>query len=242
MNVPPDLLCAEDQDRATPARDSAVETCAVLPSQRALLVDAHQMFRQSLRFLLESQMGLTVAEAQTGTEALAQIGREVFDFVLMDVHLADANGIGLACRILEKHRETRIIVLSADSDPLRIDEALRAGVMGYVLKTNAAEELRRAITSVGGGTRYLSPEANAALLAGYQRLRETPVTTTPLSPREHEVVRLIAAGQRTREIAEKLGIGLKSAETYRHRLKHKLGLFSVAEITRYAIREGLTAI
>ncbi len=205
-----------------------------------LLVDDHRLFQQSLRLLIEQQMGLTVtAEAKTGAEALAHVEREAFDFILMDVHLPDANGIEISRRILEIRREARIIVLSTDSDPLRVDDALLAGVMGYVLKSNAVEELQRAITAVEAGTRYLSPEANAALLAGYRRLREAPVNALPLSPREREVVRLIATGQRTKEIADTLGIGIKSAETYRRRLMQKLGLFSVAEITRYAVREGL---
>jgi DNA-binding NarL/FixJ family response regulator len=205
-----------------------------------LLVDDHRLFQQSLRLLLEHQMGLSVAaEAQTGAQALAHVEREAFDFILMDIHLPDANGIDISRRILEIRRDARIIVLSTDSDPLRVDDALLAGIMGYVLKTNAAEELQRAITSVDAGTRYLSPEANAALLAGYRRLREAPVATPPLSPREREVVRLIAAGERTKEIAASLGIGVKSAETYRRRLMQKLGLYSVAEITRYAVREGL---
>ena len=209
-------------------------------TKRVLLVDDHRLFQQSLRLLLEHQMGLSVAaEAQTGAQALAHVEREAFDFILMDIHLPDANGIDISRRILEIRRDARIIVLSTDSDPLRVDDALLAGIMGYVLKTNAAEELQRAITSVDAGTRYVSPEANAALLAGYRRLREAPVDTPPLSPREREVVRLIAAGERTKEIAASLGIGVKSAETYRRRLMQKLGLYSVAEITRYAVREGL---
>jgi len=207
---------------------------------RVLLVDDHQIFRQALRLLLEQQLKLVVAaEAKTGAEALEHVEREAFDLILMDIHLPDANGIDISRRVLERRRDARIIVLSSDADPLRVDDALLAGVMGYVLKVNAADELQRAITSVAEGTRYLSPEANAALLAGYRRLREAPVAAVPLSPREREVVRLIASGQRMKEIAAALGIGVKSAETYRRRVMQKLGLFSVAELTRYAVREGL---
>lgn len=205
-----------------------------------LLVDDHRMFHQALRLLLEHQLHLTVAAtAESGAEALAHVGNSAFDLILMDVHLPDTNGIDVSRRILELRPDARIIVLSSDADPLRVDEALLAGVMGYLLKINATDELRAAIESVAAGTRYLSPQANAALLAGYRRLRETPATTPPLSPREREVVRLIASGQRTKEIAATLGIGVKSAETYRRRVMQKLGLFSVAELTRYALREGL---
>jgi DNA-binding NarL/FixJ family response regulator len=207
-----------------------------------LLVDDHRMFHQALRLLLEHQLGLTVtATAESGADALAHVERTAFDLILMDVLLPDTNGIDVSRRILELRPDARIIVLSSDADPLRIDEALLAGVMGYVLKINATDELRRALASVAAGHRYLSPEANAALLAGYRRLRETPATTPPLSPREREVVRLIATGQRTKEIAATLGIGVKSAETYRRRVMQKLGLFSVAELTRYALREGLAS-
>ncbi len=192
--------------------------------------------------MLENQLGMSVAgEAADGAGALALAAQRAFDLILLDLHLPDLNGIEVARRILEQRRDARIIILSSDSDPLRIDDALLAGVMGYVLKVNAFEELQRAIKSALQGQRYLSPEANAALLASYQRLRDAPANAQlpALSPREREVVRLIAAGQRTKEIAAALGIGIKSAETYRRRLMQKLGLFSVAELTRYAIREGL---
>lgn len=208
--------------------------------KRVLLVDDHRLFQQGLRLVLEYQLGMTVAaQAQTGAEALAHVEREPFDFILMDVHLPDATGIDISRRILELRRDARIIVLSADADPLRIDDALLAGVMGYVLKSNAPDELGRALETVANGARYLSPEANEALLAGYRRVRESPLTLPPLSPREREVVRLMAEGRRTKEVAAALGIGVKSVETYRRRVMQKLGLFSVAEITRYAMREGL---
>lgn len=208
--------------------------------RRVLLVDDHRMFQQGLRLMLEQQLGLTVAAAAaSGAEALEQVDRTAFDLVLMDVHLPDASGIEVSRQILARRPTQKIIVLSSDSSPRQIDEALLAGVAGYVLKTNAGDELERAIAAVAAGNPYLSPEANAALLAGYRQLRETPHCAPALSPREREVIRLIAAGQRTKEIADALGIGVKSAETYRHRLMQKLGLYSVAELTRYAVREGL---
>lgn len=198
------------------------------------------MFLHGLRLVLEHELGLTVAaEAETGAEALAHVERAAFDLILIDLHLPDANGIQVSRKILEQRRDARIIILSSDADPLRVDDALLAGVMGYVLKANAAAELSRAIAAVGAGTRYLSPEANAALLSGYRRLRESPLSSPPLSPREREVLRLIAAGQRTKEIASALGFTVETAETYRRRIRLKLGLNSVAELTRYAVREGL---
>lgn len=205
--------------------------------RRILIVDDHRLFQQGLRLVLEQQLGRSVAaEAQTGEQALALAAREPFDLILMDVHLPDADGIDVSRRILERRPETRIVMLSSDADPRRIDEALRAGALGYVLKVNAAEELQRAIAAAEEGRRYLSPEADRALLAGCAR--PEPVA---LSPRERDVLRLIATGARTREIAAALGIGVKSAETYRARLMRKLGMFSVAELTRHALREGLAA-
>lgn len=239
--VNPAAAPAHPDSREHDAAAAQISTSTSHPmGKRILLVDDHRLFQQGLRLVLERQPGLIVAaEAQTGAGALALVEREEFDIILMDVNLPDNNGIEISRRILEMRRDARIIILSTDADPSRVDDALLAGVMGYVLKVNASEELHRAIEAAAIGQRYLSPEANAALLAGYRRLREAPVDTPPLSPREREVIRLIAAGHRTKEIAATLNIGVKSAETYRRRLMKKLGLFSVAEITRYAVREGL---
>lgn len=207
---------------------------------RVLTVDDHVIFQQALSLVLEHRMGLPVtAAATTGAEALSLVENSSFDLILMDVHLPDANGIDISRTILQHHPEAKIIILSSEADPRCVDEALLAGILGYVLKTNAIAELQQAITAVAGGTRYLSPEANAALLVSYQRLREIPASTAPLSSREREVVQLIASGQRTKEIAATLGIGVKSVETYRHRTMQKLSIFSIAELTRYALRVGL---
>ena len=208
--------------------------------KRVLIVDDHLIFQQALCLVLEHQMGLTVAaNAATGTEALAHAERDTFDLILLDVHLPDVEGIEISRRILQLRPEAKIIVLSAEADPRRVDEALLAGVLGYVLKTNAITELRHAIEAVEAGRRYLSPEANAALLGSYQHLREASISTVSLSGREREVVKLIATGQRTKDIAATLGIGMKSVETYRNRTMQKLGKYSIAELTRYALQEGL---
>ena len=207
---------------------------------QVLIVDDHRMFQQGLKLLLQHKLGLTaVDEAQTAAEALEKTRGSTYELILMDLHLPDGNGIEVSRRILAENGATRIIMLSSDAAPARIDDALLAGVCGYVLKVNAPEELERAIAAARAGQRYLSPEANAALLDCYQRIRQSTPSTPPLSPREREVVRLIAAGRRTKEIADALGISVKSAETYRRRLMQKLGLFSVAELTRYALREKL---
>jgi DNA-binding NarL/FixJ family response regulator len=232
---PPSDVPPEGAGRPQPTQASLTSQ----PARRILLVDDHRMFGQGLRLVLEKQRGMSVMEVQTGAQALEAVAAEAFDAILMDVNLPDSNGIEVSRRILELRRDARIIVLSTDASPMRVDDALLAGVMGYVLKVNPTEELFRAIESALQGQRYLSPEANAALLSGYRRLREAPVATPPLSPRERDVVRLIAQGKRTKEIAAELNIGVKSAETYRARVMAKLNLSSVAEITKYAIREGL---
>lgn len=153
-------------------------------------------FLQALHLLLEQQLGLTVAaEARTGAEALAHVERDDFDLILMDVHLPDANGIEISRRILDHRKDAKIIILTADADPHRIDEALLTGVLGYVLKINTTEELQHAIIAVSAKTRYLSPEANAALLAGYPGLcKPRPTSSKPLSTHEHEAICVNAAG------------------------------------------------
>ncbi len=192
--------------------------------------------------VLENRLGLEVAgKARTEKEALAKAKELEADLILLDVHLGNENGIHIARRLLEKRPEEKIIMLSSDVDPLRIDEALMVGVMGYVFKKNLVEELKTAIETVLDGSRYLCSEGNDSLLKSYRRLRDPQAgpSLVGLSPREREVLRMLAEGLLTKEIADRLGVSVKSAETYRSRLMKKLQLFTVAELARFALREGL---
>lgn len=209
------------------------------------LVDDHQMIRQGLRLIIEQRTPLrVVGEASTGAETLEAVSRLAPDVVLLDLHLPDMDGLEVARQILALRPETKIVVLSSDASPLLISHALQAGVLGYILKENASEELERALQTAVAGQSHFSPEVSSILRQDFQRRRgEKQLAARPeLSDREEEVLRLIAAGLRTKDIANELNIGVKTAETYRRRLMNKLELKTVAELTRYAIREGLVKL
>lgn len=207
-----------------------------------LLVDDHQMIRQGLRLIIEQRTALkVVGETSTGAETIDAVNRLNPTIVLLDLHLPDMDGLDVARQILALRPNTRIVVLSSDASPLLISQALQAGVLGYILKENAPEELERALQTAVVGQSHFSPEVSSILRQDFQRRRseKTLAAKPELSEREEEVLRFIAAGLRTKDIANELNIGVKTAETYRRRLMNKLELKTVAELTRYAIREGL---
>ena len=213
---------------------------------KVLLLDDHAMFRHGLRRLLEEQPDIrAVAEAATGRAALEQLQSFAPDIVVVDIHLSGENGIDFARQILAAQPSTRIIVLSANSSLNLIHNALQAGVLGYVTKMNAAEELLRAIHSVLDHCIYLSPDVASAVATGYLKLQEgniVPASKLLLTERERCLLKLIAEGRRNKEIAEELGIALKSAETFRSRLMKKLGCANTNELIRYALREGIASL
>ncbi len=206
-----------------------------------LLVDDHRLVRRGFRLLLEQDAELeVVGEAGDGEAALALIRSTKPEVVIMDIHLPGTGGIEVSRLALQEFPTLKIVVLSADADTQLVNEALRAGVSGYVLKESAPEELPRAIAAVRADRLYFSPEVASMALLDYRRsLTEEGNRRPQLSPQEREVLRLLATGLRTKEIATEMTISVKTAETYRRRLSQKLGCQSVAELTRYAIREGL---
>ena len=209
---------------------------------RILLIDDHRLLRDGLRALLARHHEFRVTgEAGDGASALRAVRSQPFDIVLLDVHLPDMNGIEVARRILAVFPEIKVIVLSSDHSHDCVHEALLAGVSGYILKDNATDDLLRALHTVVAGQLYLCPEVSTDIVASY-RSGLLPNVAPPqpiLSERELQVLKLLADGLRSKEIADNLGIGAKSVETYRARLMEKLKLGSVAELTRYAVREGI---
>lgn len=208
---------------------------------RLLLVDDHTMFRAGLRSLLQAHYpDVVVDEAEDGATALRCAEVEKPTVVLLDIHLPDQSGLEV-CRQLHTCCATaRVIMLSAEADLSYVNEALKVGASAYLLKSCAPEELRQAIDMVLGGKLYLCAEANQAILENYsQALRACTSERPLLSGREQEVLRYIAEGLRTKEIAARLQLGVKSVETYRRRLMKKLACSSTAELVRYALREGI---
>ncbi len=210
---------------------------------KIFIVDDHPLFRDGLRqaFAQRPEFQL-VGEASTAATALPLILEALPDVVLADVHLPDSTGIELVGKLLTARPSLRILMLSGDSDPALIESALDAGACGYVLKDTIVPVLIHAVEMVMAGKLFISPEASAEML---EYLRKTPVKSekveADVSERERDVLRLIADGQRNKEIAAHLGLSTKSIETYRSRLMRKLGCSSPAELVRYAIRTGIVA-
>jgi DNA-binding NarL/FixJ family response regulator len=210
-------------------------------SIRLLLVDDHAMFRAGLRSLLQSRYPeAALAEAGDGAAAIQRADELKPDVIILDLHLPDGNGLEVARQILARSPAARIIVLSAEPNLSYASEALEAGVSAYLLKANAPEELPLAMSAALAGRLYLCSEANAAVLEEYRQALTARTSVRPLlSEREQEVLRLTADGLRTKEIAARLDVGVKTVETYRRRLMKKLACGGTAELVRYAMREGI---
>ena len=202
-----------------------------------LLADDHQIVRQSLRALLEKEGLKIVGEASNGQEAVTIAESLHPDIAVLDVSMAVLNGIDAAKEIRRVSPQTKAIFLTVqDEDPYLLD-ALRVGAKGYVIKTHAAENLVQAIREASRGGVYLSPEISRAVVQAYQN--KTELSSVPLSPRERQVLQLIAESKSTKEVAGVLRISVKTAETHRTRIMEKLDIHQVAGLVRYAIRCGL---
>ena len=208
---------------------------------RVLLVDDHTLMRKGLKALLEKEPSLEIcAEAADGMDAV-RLARELKpDVVVMDLGLPRLNGVEATRQILEEDPACRVIALSMHQDKRYVTRALRAGACGYLLKDAALEDLVKAIEAVGQGQTFLSPEVAGLVI---DELKNQPEgqeqVDSLLTGREREVLQLLAEGQSTKDIAKLLHISPKTVETHRRKLMDKLDLHSVADLTRYAIREGL---
>lgn len=212
---------------------------------KVLLADDHEIVLDGLKKLLSGDIDFkVVGEAKDGRQAVTAALKTKPDIVVMDITMTSLNGIEATKKIVEELPETRVIILSMHKGREFISEALQAGALGYLLKECAFEELYDAIRDVKNGRVYLSQEITGVLVDDYvQTLSENiNVKKDLLTSREREVLQLIAEGNSTKEIADMLFLSIKTIETYRSRLKKKLKVESVAELTKYAIREGLTSL
>jgi two-component system, NarL family, response regulator NreC len=212
---------------------------------RVLLVDDHAIMRDGLRLALTSQSDLEVAgEASDGRSALQLLERHRPDVIVMDIGLPDTDGIVLSGQILARWPNVRIIILSALNDRRHLEEALKVGVAGYILKVNAVTELVRAIRAVTQRQTFFSPEVSTVLAGGYKEMLATDpaAADSGLSERELGVLKLIAEGRNTKEIAADLGVSVKTIESHRTRIMAKLNLHSVADLTKYALRKGYISL
>ena len=202
---------------------------------RLLIVDDHRVVRSGLRLLLQTQPHLNVVgEASSGAEALELARREQPDLVILDLAMPGGSGL---LHLKELARMARVLVLTMHDDVAYVRQVMQAGGCGYVLKEAADVELLAAIEAVAAGQTYIYPTLAARLLQA-ERPRESQVA--PLSPRELEVLRLVALGHTNQEIAEQLQVGVRTVETYKNRVCEKLGLHTRSEMVRYALEHKLT--
>ena len=212
--------------------------------RRVFIVDDHGMMRSGLRALLKDDPGLQiVGEADQGRLAVQMISQSLPDIVLMDLRMPDMNGIDATRQIVAGTPQAKVIGLSADTNRNSVVEMLRAGAKGYVIKDSAFEELEKAIKVVIENKIYLSPGITNLIVEDWVQGEAGTVSVFGiLSAREREVLQLISEGKATKEIASLLSVSLKTAESHRRNLMEKLHVESVAELTKYAIREGITEL
>ena len=206
-------------------------------SLRILLADDHQVVRQGLRILLERVGFAIVAEAADGCEAVLLSAAHRPDLAILDLSMPKRDGLDAAKRILEREPAMRVVLLTMHTDDHQVVAALQAGVRGYVLKTQVVHDLIQAIRKVIDGGVYLSPGVSRAVIDAYLDNRKIPAER--LETREREVLRLVAEGLTSKEIAAVLKLTAKSTESYRERIMTKLDIHDLAGLVRYAIRHGL---
>jgi len=204
---------------------------------RVVLADDHPVVLAGMKALIQASPDIEVAgESNDGHSALQVLNTIAPDIAIIDISMPEMGGITLANRIAQDHAATKVLVLTAQEDRAYVQQLLSAGARGYVLKRSAADELIRAIRTVHAGGLYVDPAIADKILA--HRSSTEPAATGSLSEREEEVLKLAAQGWTNRESAEKLGISVKTVETYKARAAEKLDLRTRAEIVRYGKSRG----
>jgi DNA-binding NarL/FixJ family response regulator len=212
---------------------------------RVLVADDHQIVRQGLKHLIETQQDMeVVGEAEDGRTILKLTRELTPNVIVMEVKLPNLNGIEATRKILSELPDIKIIALSAYADGHLVTNMLKAGACGYLLKDCAFEELAQAIRLAMGNKAYLSPRIAEIVVKDYvsQVPGQSQSYFAALTPRELEVLQLLTGGKRTSQIADVLHISVKTVDTHRQQIMYKLGTRSLAELTKYAIREGLTTL
>jgi len=204
---------------------------------RMLIADDHHLVRESLRALLEKSGFDVLAEAGDGREAVRLAGELKPEIAMLDVAMPGLNGLDAAQQIQKVSPRTKCVLLTMHPEEQYVAAAMRAGVKGFLLKTQVAQDLVRALQEVARGGVYLSPRVSQVVVEASLGRRE--IDADPLTPREREILQLIAEGLATKQVAAQLGISVKTAESHRARIMRKLNVHEVTGLVRYAIRQGL---
>ena len=210
-----------------------------------LLADDHKILRDGIRSLLEKEPDFeVVGEADSGRTAIELACELKPDVIIMDIGMPDINGIEATREILSRVPSIQVLALSMYSDKRFVVEMLNAGATGYLVKDCAFEEMLSAVRSVASNQRYIAPKLLETFIDDYMKNKcnNGMMKKTQLTPRESEVLRLIAQGYNSKKIASELNISVKTVDTHRQNIEHKLELHSVADLTKYAIRVGLISI
>jgi len=206
------------------------------------IVEDQRMMRELLASVLSRQTGLrVVGEASSGAQAISMVRERKPNVVLLDIGLPDVSGMAVARTLQNVAQAVKLIALSVHSESSVVDGMLAAGATGYVVKTAASDEIVEAIRTVAGGGTYLSSSIARSRRDAFMNLGGEPPVTV-LGPREQEVLALLADGKRSAEIAFELRISVATVEVHRRNIMRKLGLHTVAQLTKYAIRKGLTPL
>jgi two-component system NarL family response regulator len=205
-----------------------------------LLVDDHPLMRQAIIVTLRTGFaGARIEEAGDSIEALAYCGTLKFDLVLLDLRLGNEDGVQVARQLINLHKALKILMFSAETEPKVVRQALSAGVLGSVNKNNSGHLLLQAAERVMAGQKFLCPQAQRAWQDGLHAATAIDRAPSSLSPREHQVLEYLAGGESAKSAAFLMKISPKTVETHRQHIMQKLGLNSVSDLTRYAIRQGL---
>lgn len=202
-----------------------------------LIADDHAVVRQGLTFLLQNEGFEVIGEAANGQQAIEMAEKYHPDAAILDVSMPMLNGIDAARQISKISPHTKTVLLTMLTDDHYVLDGLRSGVRGFVLKSKSADELVRAVREVCNGGMYLTPAASSAVVQAY--LTEAPFRSPQLSDRERQVLQLVAEGKSTKEVANILGISVRTAESHRVKIMEKLDIHDTAGLVRYAVRHGL---
>lgn len=211
---------------------------------RLVLVDDHAIFREALRTMLRAEADIEViGEAGNGRDAMGLVRDLNPDIVVLDIGMPDMNGIEATAAIVARSPQIKVIALSTHSDRRFVGEMIKAGASGYVVKTAASTELLRAIRAVAQGHSYLCPQVAAGVMrTSIEDPRRKGSVQPELTRREREVLKFLAEGMRTASIASRMHLAPTTVDVHRRNLMRKLDLHTVAELTKYALREGLTEL